>query len=62
LAATDKIVLKANTLTITFTSALSGNANIVNITTENLKDALGNKSDAITTSAIVADATAPELK
>jgi hypothetical protein len=62
LAGTDKITLKANTLTITFTTALSGSANVVSIATDKLQDALGKKSDVITTSAIVADGTAPELK
>jgi hypothetical protein len=62
LAGTHKITLKANTLTITFTTALTRSANVVSIATENLNDALGNKSGAITTSAIVAGGTEPELR
>jgi hypothetical protein len=62
LGSKDKILLKENTLVITFATALSGSTNVVKITTANLKDALSNNAGAITTSAIVADGTGPELK
>jgi hypothetical protein len=62
LGSKDKILLKENTLTITFATALSGSTTVVKITTANLKDALSNNAGAITTSAIVADGTGPELK
>jgi hypothetical protein len=59
---TSKIAIKANVMTIAFSTGLTGNYNRIRIPSTLLKDAVSNSSAQLTTKAIVADTIGPQLK
>lgn len=60
--ATSKLTIKGNTLTIVFATGLTGNSNRVRIPSTMLRDVVNNQSAQLTTTAIKADTTGPQLK